>query len=176
MWLISLVAVSSLVVSSICIAISRKRVPKELLHALKRAPWQLIPFIISMFALIIILKDAGITTYIANAFGNSLPIIKYGVSSFIFSNIINNIPMSVLFSSIIESASSSVSLSAVYSTIIGSNLGALFTPIGALAGIMFVSILKKHDIKYDYFSFLKVGVIVGLPTLALSLLSLFIVI
>ena len=176
MWLISLVAVSSLVVSSICIAISRKRVPKELLHALKRAPWQLIPFIISMFALIIILKDAGITTYIANAFGNSLPIIKYGVSSFIFSNIINNIPMSVLFSSIIESASSSVSLFAVYSTIIGSNLGALFTPIGALAGIMFVSILKKHDIKYDYFSFLKVGVIVGLPTLALSLLSLFIVI
>ncbi len=176
MWFIALVAVSSLAVSSICIALARKRFPHELMHALKRAPWQLIPFVISMFALIIIMKDAGITSYLAKLFGESLPVIKYGVGSFLFSNIINNIPMSVLFSSIIESAEANISLRAVYASIIGSNLGALFTPIGALAGIMFSSILKKHDVKYDYLHFLKVGVIVGIPTLTAAILGLFIMI
>ncbi len=175
MWLVSVIAVGSLIVSGLCIAIIKRRAPVALGRSLKRAPWQLIPFVLSMFALIIILKDAGATTYVANLFGDTRSILKYGISSFVFSNVINNIPMSVLFSSIIESAPASAQISAVFATIIGSNLGALFTPIGALAGIMFTSILKKHGVKYDYFSFIKVGVFVGAPTLAVSLLGLFLV-
>ena len=66
-------------------------------------------------------------------------------------------------------------LEGVYSSIIGSNIGAIFTPIGALAGIMFSSLLNKYDIKFSFLSFIKYGSIISIPTLAISLLFLMIV-
>ncbi len=76
--------------------------------------------------------------------------------------------MSVLFSSIIGSGGAG-SISAVFATVIGSNVGAFFTPIGALAGIMWGNIIGKHDVKFTYLDFLKIGVTVALPTLLASL-------
>ena len=75
--------------------------------------------------------------------------------------------MSVLFSSILSQ--SSVNISAVYATVVGSNLGAVFSPIGALAGIMWSSILTSHDLKFGYGDFVKMGTVVGIPTLLATL-------
>ena len=81
----------------------------------------------------------------------------------------------MLFSSIIQSTGGIAGLPAVFATIIGSNIGALFTPIGALAGIMWSNILNKHGVKFGYLSFLKIGVAVAIPTLITALLSLWFV-
>ena len=75
--------------------------------------------------------------------------------------------MSVLYSSIISDAGAGVG--AMFATVIGSNLGACFTPIGALAGIMWSSILNRHGLKFGYADFLKIGVIVALPALVAAL-------
>lgn len=83
--------------------------------------------------------------------------------------------MSVLFSSIISNLPRSVATGALYATVIGSNLGACLTPVGALAGIMWSNILKKHGLEFSYVSFVKVGVIVALPTLLAALLGLWLV-
>ena len=48
MWLVSLVSAISLFVFTTVIAIIRKKKPKELVGCVKRAPWQLIPFIIGI--------------------------------------------------------------------------------------------------------------------------------
>ena len=78
--------------------------------------------------------------------------------------------MSVLFSSIIETvASETVAIQAVYATVVGSNLGAFLTPIGALAGIMWSNILNEHELKFGYLDFLKIGVTVAIPTLLAAL-------
>ena len=172
MWLVSLCAVGSLFIISGVIAIVRRQKPCALLGCLKRAPYQLIPFVLSMFVLIVVLNERGVTAAIGNLFGDSLPILKYGTTSFLASNLINNIPMSVLFSSIIESTGGAAGLPAVFATIIGSNIGALFTPIGALAGIMWSNILNKHGVKFGYLDFLKIGVTVAIPTLITALGSL----
>ena len=74
--------------------------------------------------------------------------------------------MSVLYSSILAGANSPA---AVYATVVGSNLGACLTPIGALAGIMWSSILKEHNLKFGYFDFLKIGVTVAIPALLAAL-------
>ena len=172
MWLVSLCAVGSLFLISIVIAIVRRQKPVALLGCLKRAPYQLVPFVLSMFVLIVVLNEQGVTAAIGKLFGSSLPVLKYGTASFFASNLINNIPMSVLFSSIIQSTDGAVGTGAVFATIIGSNLGALFTPIGALAGIMWSNILNKHGVKFNYLDFLKIGVTVALPTLIAALGSL----
>ncbi len=166
MWLVSLIAVISLFLFCLITSLVRKAKPVELLGCLSRAPYQLVPFVISMFIMIVVLESKGATSYIAKWLkGGDLTIIKYGVASFLSANVINNIPMSVLFSSIISSADASISLSAVFATTIGSNVGAFLTPIGALAGIMWSDILSKHDLKFGYLSFLKIGVTIAIPTL-----------
>jgi arsenical pump membrane protein len=51
-------------------------------------------------------------------------------------------------------------LVSVFSVIIGSNLGALLTPIGALAGIMWMSILKHKGVHFSFGEFMKYGAII----------------
>jgi arsenical pump membrane protein len=166
MWLVSALAAVSLFVWTIGASIVRRRRPDALLSCLKRAPWELIPFILSMFVMVEALNANGITAALFRLMGQSLPVWKYGFSSFLAANLINNIPMSVLYSSILAGANSPA---AVYATVVGSNLGACLTPIGALAGIMWSSILKEHNLKFGYLDFLKIGVTVAIPALAAAL-------
>jgi len=169
MWIVSLCAAGSLLLYNVIISLIRRQKPEALLGCMKRAPYQLIPFVLSMFVIIVVLGQSGATTKIAEFFGSDFPILKYGVSSFLASNLINNIPMSVLFSSILNSANCQAGMSAVFATIIGSNLGALLTPIGALAGIMWGSLIGKHDIKFGYVDFIKTGALVSVPSLFAAL-------
>lgn len=169
MWLVSLCAVLSLFVVTLILSAARKSKPKALLGCLKRAPYELIPFVLSMFVFISALSEHGATEKIASLLGETLPVLKYGAASFLSANVINNIPMSVLFSDILARLSPAAAPAAVYATIIGSNLGALLTPIGALAGIMWSSILNRHGLKFSYLDFLKMGICVAIPALFAAL-------
>ncbi len=170
MWLVSLVSAISLFIFTLVASIIQKKKPKELTMCLKRAPWQLIPFVLSMFIMILALKEQGVTDAIGKLLGENNSILKYGITSYLSANLINNIPMSVLFCPVMEALNGTTAgVGAVYATIVGSNLGALLTPIGALAGIMWSSMLKKHDVKLSYGSFIKYGSAISIPSLAANL-------
>ncbi|HCY51822.1 MAG TPA: hypothetical protein DHU65_03855 [Clostridiales bacterium] len=130
-----------------------------ILSVIKRAPYELIPFILSMFVIVSSLKSSGATGLLKSFLDGFDEIFSYGISSFLCSNLINNIPMSVLFSTVTVSAKST------YATIIGSNLGAIFTPVGALAGIMWSGLLKKNGIKFSFRNFIVYGATVSVPSL-----------
>lgn len=168
MYLISLVSALSLLIISFVYFIVKKIKLSKYLDILKRLPFELIPFILSMFIIVLALNKQNIPSMISNYLNNGNEIINYGISSFLMCNVMNNIPMSVFYASIINIGD----LKATYSTIIGSNLGAFLTPIGALAGIMFTSLLKKYDVKYTFIDFIKYGVIISIPTLLVALFSL----
>ena len=168
MWIICLS--SMLLLSLILLIYSIKvRDSSYLLETYKRLPYNLIPFILSMFVLVFALKENGVISYL-QSFLDSISINKfaeaftYTISSTLFDNLINNIPMSVLYSSILEGKSEI----ALFSTIIGSNIGAYLTPIGALAGIMWMSILKKHGLDFSFLSFIKYGGVICLVALIAS--------
>ena len=67
------------------------------METLKRLPYQLIPFFLSMFVIVVGLKYQGISKHLADFLGNANTIWVYGYTSFLASNLINNIPMSILF-------------------------------------------------------------------------------
>jgi arsenical pump membrane protein len=159
MWAICL---SSMVLLSLILVIYSviKKEKTYLVNTYKRLPYNLIPFILSMFILVLSLKENGFISYLQDfldifASNKYSEAFSYTISSVLFDNVINNIPMSVLYSSVLEGRSEL----AVFSTIIGSNIGAYLTPIGALAGIMWMSILKKHDLDFGFFSFMKYGLL-----------------
>ena len=175
MYLISLLGAGALLLISLFVRLFTKKNWNYLKDSLVRLPYQLIPFILSMFVIVVALSYQGISDHISSFLNKGPSIWIYGISSFLSANIINNIPMSILFSNLVKGLTGNAYLEAVYSSIIGSNIGAIFTPIGALAGIMFSSLLNKHDIKFSFLSFIKYGSIISIPTLAISLLFLMIV-
>ena len=61
----------------------------------------------------------------------------------------------------------------VYATVIGSNLGAFLTPLGALAGIMWSSLLNRAGVSFSFKKFTLYGVILVIPSLAAALLGLY---
>ncbi len=173
MWAVALGAVLSLFLSVLVLSAIRKQRPAALLGCLRRAPWQLIPFVLSMFAMIAVLSEVGVTAAIASGLDALPPILGYGFGSLLAANLVNNIPMSVLFSDVL--AACTAGDVAVFATVIGSNVGAFLTPIGALAGIMFTELLHAHGLRFGYRDFLKLGVLVAIPTAALALFGLFLV-
>ena len=141
--------------------------------SLKRVPYTLIPFLLSMFVLVEALYENGVSFELAKMLSGATPYVSYLGSSLLFCNLINNIPMSVLFSSSIASFFETPSLPALYSSIIGSNIGAFLTPLGALAGIMWMGLLKKGEVKLSFLGFMKYGFLVGIPTAAAAGLGLY---
>jgi arsenical pump membrane protein len=174
MYKISLACVCSLFVTVLISCALRKKRPMGLVRSFFRAPWQLVPFVLSMFVMIVVLSQKGATVYISQLLSEKFTVFSYGLSSFLASNVINNIPMSVLFSSVIEHLPQSLQMKAMYATVVGSNLGAFLSPIGALAGIMWSSILALHGTGFSLRDFLRMGVRVAVPSVvcALAVLSL----
>ena len=168
MWLISFVcAISEIVCSLICLRIRRKEA-FLVWHGLGSMPFEIIPFIIGMFVIVLALDHVGITALIADHISSSDKLISYGYLSFFSSNVLNNIPMSVFFSKIIAA---DVGIEQIYATIAGSNLGAFITPVGALAGIMWMNLLKQNSVELSVKKFVFYGFIIGVPSMTAVILS-----
>lgn len=174
MWYITLGFAVSLF---LCVTIYKKKKgvkERVLLHTIMRAPWELIPFVLSMFLLVLTLDRYQVTTIISDFFGTDHLVWKYGIASFLAANVMNNIPMSVTFSSIVSHLPEADRLPAAYASIIGSNIGAYFTPLGALAGIMWSGILNKMGIPFSFRKYISYGIRISIPVLITALLGLLI--
>ena len=176
MWIVSLICASTLIVFMLIYSIFKKSNISRVLHTFRRLPYQLIPFFLSMFVIVVALNYQGISEKIASFLGNQNTIWVYGYTSFLASNLINNIPMSILFTNISASLEGAAYINAIYASIIGSNIGAFLTPIGALAGIMFTDLVNENNVRFRFIDFIKYGAIIAIPVISVALLmtSLFI--
>ena len=179
MWLITCAFFISLLLCTMAISFFRRRGIFLIARCIIRAPWDLAPFVISMFILVLALDQYGITSVLGGFL--SAPetvggtVASFGVSSFLAANIVNNIPMSVLYSSVVGSMEAgTLTTAALFSAVIGSNLGAFFTPTGALAGIMWTGQLHDHGVPFSFVRFVRYGATVAVPAIGAALLGLWI--
>lgn len=140
-------------------------------NTLRRLPFEMLPFFLSMAILVNALNRLGLTSQIGTWLNLFPAIYNYGISSFIASNLINNIPMSLWFANMLMDLQT-VNLPAVYAAIIGSNLGAILTPVGALAGLMWMSILKAKQVELSFGRFVIFGITLGPILLMMALWTL----
>ena len=174
MWLVSLISGTSLVLCTLVVRLVTKEHWNYLGESFKRLPYQLIPFFLSMFVIVVAYNYQGITGEISKFLGNSQTVWVYGYSSFLTCNLINNIPMSMLFSDVALSLTGTSYSQAIFASIIGSNIGAFLTPIGALAGIMFTSLVNKYGMRFRFIDFVMYGAIIAIPTITVALAGLLI--
>jgi arsenical pump membrane protein len=148
-------------------------------------PLEVIPFLLGFFVLVEALSVTGISVTVAEQInilfeGKLHSIYGIGIMSTLTTALVNNIPATTMISEILTNFETiGESKLPVFSLIIASNIGANLTPIGALAGIMWMKMLrnKGYDISFKQFTIygLKVTPITAFTSFAtLYLVSLII--
>lgn len=158
MYLITLIfALIDLLIGSIYCFI-KKEDKIYIFKPVKTLPYEFIPFLISMFIIISSLNQTDLLLQIGNLL-NSIESIEaevfaYGLTSVISANLVNNVPMSLLYANILN-ANTLTTVDNVYAAILASNLCALITPCGALSSLMFMRICKENEVKISYLDYMK---------------------
>lgn len=151
-------------------------------EVMKNSPWAVIFFSIGLYIIVYGLKNAGLTSAISLVIlyfaekGLFAATIGTGFLAAFLSSIMNNLPTVMINSIAIGelSVNEMTEQLIVYANIIGTNLGPKITPIGSLATLLWLHVLKKDGIHISWGYYFKVGFILTVPTLFITLVSLFV--
>ena len=166
-------AVLLLIVAGRGRAISTRRV-------MRGAPWQIVVFSLGMYLVVYGLRNAGLTDGLASlldifartgVWGAAL---GTGLLSALLSSVMNNLP-SVLIGALAIDASTATGVvkeAMVYANVIGCDLGPKITPIGSLATLLWLHVLAQKGMKIGWGYYFKVGAVLTLPVLVLTLAAL----
>jgi arsenical pump membrane protein len=134
--------------------------------------WELVPFLLAVFALATLLARAGVTDALADLYARSpAPLATVGSVAATGSALINNHPMALLHSIALAGAPNRL----VYAALVGGDLGPRLLPIGSLAGLLWLHALRRGGIRVPLATFVRVGAIVTIPSLVASLAMLWLV-
>jgi arsenical pump membrane protein len=134
--------------------------------------WELLPFLVGVLVLATYLSRAGATAALADLYARSpAPLPTVGTVAAVGSAVLNNHPMALLHSIALAGAPDRL----VYAALVGGDLGPRLLPIGSLAGILWLHALRRAGVRIPLATFVRVGAIVTIPSLAASLAMLWLV-
>ncbi|MEA3523001.1 MAG: arsenic transporter [Campylobacterota bacterium] len=142
---------------------------------IKTAPWQVVWFSIGLYIVVFGLKNAGLTSYLAEiitsleAQGNTIAVLGTGFLAALLSSVMNNMPTIMIMDIAIAEAGHNA---LAYANIIGCNLGPKMTPIGSLATLLWLHVLAQKGVKITWGEYMKVGLVITPPVLLFALLGL----
>ncbi|WP_188455409.1 arsenic transporter [Virgibacillus oceani] len=151
------------------------------LDILKKTPWHILVFAFSMYVIIYGLHNAGLTAMLVRF---CEPIVSQGLlqASFIMgglvsilSNLFNNHPALMIGTiTLTDMGLDPITLKTIYlANIIGSDIGSLLLPIGTLASLIWIYILKQYKIKIKWKDYLQVSLLVIPITTIVTLMLLY---
>lgn len=144
------------------------------------APWQIVFFSLGMYLVVYGLRNAGLTHILTQtldglaAHGVWAAALGTGMLTAILSSIMNNMPTVLVGALAIDATTAEgvVREAMVYANVIGCDLGPKITPIGSLATLLWLHVLDKKQIHISWSYYFRVGAMLTLPVLAVTLAAL----
>ncbi len=123
-------------------------------------------FLWGIFLVVQGLRSVGVVEMLRSFYGADPHLAAVGVASAAGSALIDNHPMSILNMLAIDSTHDPKPLLAA---LVGGDIGPRLLPIGSLAGLLWMDLLRRHRVDIGIWRFVRLGTLVLVPTLALSL-------
>lgn len=147
---------------------------------LRGAPWQVVVFSLGMYLVVYGLRHAGLTQSMAgllNVFAQGGvwgAALGTGFLAALLSSVMNNMPTVLVGALAIDASTATgvVKEAMVYANVIGCDLGPKITPIGSLATLLWLHVLAQKGVVIGWAYYLKVGAVLTLPVLAVTLAAL----
>ena len=143
---------------------------------LRGAPWQIILFSLGMYIIVYGLGENGLISevssllFLFSTLWGPLPVILSGYLFAFMASVMNNLPSVMLGNISINYANPGM---LPYVNVIANDIGPKFTTIGSLATLLWLYTLdRKRGLKISYAYYMIAGLILALPVLTATLLSL----
>ncbi|HBD05162.1 TPA: hypothetical protein DCZ32_01755 [Candidatus Uhrbacteria bacterium] len=149
----------------------------NIIERLKVIPWNVVAFVLVFIALTTKLQTIGFIDLVTVKFSSHLQnfweaIFFSSIASAVSSGIINNIPTSMSLSQafyiLTQNQSNLIQQAVAFGLVIGTNLGALITPVGALATILWMTLIRQKGYVFPLKRFMVVGIGIGFIAIMVS--------
>ncbi len=149
---------------------------KGLIGLARDINWDIVLFMLSIFIVVQGLETAGVTNLLASALvetsklPSALGVFAPSMVVTVGASFMNNWPMTILgLLSIHQAAVTGPTLTnLVFSNIIGNNLGPHFFPLGSLAILMWLQIMRRKGVTISLKEYLKVGATLSIAQVAIA--------
>ena len=149
-------------------------------RVMREAPWHIVVFSLGMYLVVYGLRNAGLTAYLTQllegfsqhgVWGAAL---GTGVIMAFLASIMNNLPAVLVGALAIADTSTTGAVrdAMIYANIIGTDLGPKITPIGSLATLLWLHVLARKGLRITWGYYFRVGIVLTLPVLLITLAAL----
>lgn len=164
--------IAGLLTTVVVLALSRQN-PLETVRGIS---WSVIPLVAGLFVIVEAVNHTGLTALLSErlallaAQSQTQAVGVAGLSVAIVSNLVNNLPAGLFAGSAVQAAH--VPDSVAGTVLIGVDLGPNLSVTGSLATILWLAALRREGLHMGTLAFLRIGILVMLPALILSLAAL----
>jgi arsenical pump membrane protein len=159
--------------AALVIVVIRRRSPWPILKGIS---WGILPLVAGLFVLVEALAHTGVIAamnrFLSEAIAESPTSTTWGTSLIlaVACNLMNNLPVGLIAGSIIASDHAPQHIAAA--ALIGVDLGPNLSITGSLATILWLTALHREGQSVAAWRFLRLGSVIMLPALALSIIAL----
>lgn len=132
--------------------------------------FEVLVFLVAVLVLSLGLRNVGVVEHLSRAYAGASPM-RIGILSAAGSAVLNNHPMANLnmLALVPGGAAAGVDPRRVLAALVGGDLGPRLFPMGSLAGLLWLEMLRRAGVAVSVRRFVLVGVVATVPTLLVCL-------